>query len=117
MKTLNIGRLNKRLTFLKLADSEDEIGQTVQKLKPYRTVWGSLYPVRGTEFYEIQKIQSKVTHKCYVRYLPGIDTNCYIRFKDKTYSVESVINVNLENKMLEILCSEYINKEEMREDE
>ena len=113
MKVLNIGRLNKRLTFLKLADSEDSLGQTVQILKPYRTVWGSLYPVRGTEFYEIQKIQSKVTHKCYVRYLSGIDTNCYICYKDKTYSIESVINVNLENKMLEILCSEYTNNEEM----
>lgn len=111
MRTMNIGKLNKRITFLQLMDVEDELGQTKKELGEVKTVWGTLYPVRGSEFYEIQKVQGRTTHKCYVRYLDGIDSNCFLRCKDKTYSIESVMDVDLEHKMLEIMCSEHLNKE------
>ncbi|HJJ78869.1 MAG TPA: phage head closure protein [Methanocorpusculum sp.] len=113
MRVMNIGRLNKRITFLKLSDERDLLGQSKKVLKPVKTVWGSLYPVRGAEFYEIQKMQARITHKCYVRYAPEIDENCFIEHKGKTYSIESVIDVDLGHKMLEIMCSEHINKEVM----
>lgn len=111
MRVMNIGKLNKRITFLKLGDVKDSLGQSKKALMPIKTVWGSLYPVRGVEFYEIQKIQAKTTHKCYVRYIPEIDENCFIQYGDKTFSIESVIDVDLDHKMLEIMCSEHINKE------
>lgn len=111
MRTMNIGKLNKRIKFKKLMDVTDDLGQSTKKLADYKTVWGSLYPVRGVELYEIQKIQSKITHKCYVRYLDGIDSNCFIEYQGKSYSVESVLDVDLEHKMLEIMCSEHTNKE------
>ena len=117
MRVINIGKLNKRITFMKLQDKKDALGQSKKVLSELRTVWASLYPVRGSEYYEIQKIQSKVTHKCYIRYCDGIDTNCFIKYKDKTYSIESVIDVNLEHKMLEIMCTEYNNKAEMEYEE
>ena len=116
MRVINIGKLNKRITFMKLQDKKDELGQSREVLSEFKTVWASLYPVRGAEYYEIQKIQSKVTHKCYIRYLEGIDTNCFIKYKDKQYSIESVIDVDLEHKLLEIMCTEYTNKDEMEYD-
>lgn len=111
MRTINIGKLNKRLTFMKLAEITDEIGQTSQLLRPICTIWGSLYPVRGMEFYEIQKVQSRITHKCYVRYHDDIDSNCYIEYNGKKYTIESVIDVDLAHKMLEIMCTEHDGKE------
>lgn len=114
MRTMNIGKLNKRVTFLRLGEHEDEMGQTAQGLEDIKTVWASFYPLRGSEYYEAQKIQSKVSHKCYVRYLAGIDSNCYIRYKDKDYAITSVIDVEMEHKMLEIYCYEYTNKEEIK---
>lgn len=114
MRTINIGKLNKRVTFLRLGDAKDSMGQTTQALEKIKTVWGSLYPVRGAEFYEIQKVQSRVTHKCYVRYLEGVDSNCYLEHKGKIFTIESVLDVDLAHKMLEIMCSEYKNKEVMR---
>lgn len=111
MRTMNIGKLNKRVTILKLGDKEDEMGQITKGLVELKTVWGTLYPVRGSEFYEIQKIEGKVTHKCYIRFLAGVDNNCFLRHRGKTFTVESVIDVDLEHKMLEIHCSERINSE------
>lgn len=111
MRTIDIGKLNKRLSFKKLIDVKDGMGQSKKKLGEICEVWGSLYPVRGMEFYEIQKIQSKITHKCYVRYRADIDSNCFIEYQGKQYSIESVIDVDLAHKMLEIMCTEHINKE------
>lgn len=111
MRTMNIGKLNKRLTFKRFDDVTDALGQTTEKLVEVACVWGSLYPIRAMEYFEIQKIQSKTTHKCYIRYRSDIDTNCYITHGDKTYSIESVIDVDLAHKMLEIMCSEHTNKE------
>lgn len=111
MRTMDIGRLNKRITFMKLADMPDAMGQESKKLREIKTVWGSLYPVRGMEFYELQKMQSKITHKCYVRYMEGIGSECYIRYGEKTYSIESVLDIDLAHKMLEIMCSEHSGKE------
>ena len=50
MKTLNIGKLNKRITVMCLQDAEDEMGQSKKKLQVKAVVWGTLYPVRGAEF-------------------------------------------------------------------
>lgn len=115
IRTMNIGKLNKRLSFFSLADVPDELGQITKKLSLIKTVWGTLQPVRGAEFYEVQKVQSKVTHKCYIRYTEGIDTNCFLKYKDKEYLIESVIDVDLERKMLEIRCIEHTNKEVMND--
>lgn len=112
---MNIGKLNKRLSFFSLADVPDELGQITKKLALIKTVWGTLKPFRGAEYYEVQKVQSKVTHKCYIRYTNGINTNCFLRYKDKEYSIESVIDVDLERKMLEIRCIEHANKEVMND--
>jgi SPP1 family predicted phage head-tail adaptor len=111
MRTMNIGKLNKRITFLKLDDIPDGLGQMTKGFVEQKTVWGSLYPVRGVEFYELQKIQSKVSHKCYVRYLDGITSNDYLKCRGKVYAIESAIDVDLEHKMLEIYCYEHTNKE------
>ena len=113
MRTIQIGKLNKRITFMGFDDAEDEMGQETQSLTEIKTVWASLYPVRGVEYYEATKLRSKTTYKCYVRYIPGITTNMYIRYKDIMYTIESVIDVDFEHKMLEIYCTEHTNKEVM----
>lgn len=110
MRTINIGRLNKRITFMKLTEEKDKMGQLKQVLTEVGTVWASFYPIRGTEFYEAQKVQSKITHKCYIRYRNDIDTNSYIRYDGKNFVIDSVIDVGYEHKMLEINCYEYTNK-------
>ena len=118
-RTIDIGKLNKRITFLTLdPDATDDLGQTTNGFSEIGTFWGSLYPVRGQEFYEIQKIQGRVTHKCYVRYrqsLADLSSNDFLRFEGKTYSIEGVTDVDLDHKLLEILCSEHINKEEIED--
>lgn len=110
MRTMKIGKLNKRVTFISYDDTGNELGQSKKEFKDIKTVWATFAPVRGREYYEVQKIREEVTYKLYCRYLPSISSDMYIRFKDKLYEITSVIDVDLEHKMLEIYCVEKVKK-------
>ena len=43
MRTINIGKLNKRLKIMRFVDRKDAIGQSSKALEEIKTVWGSLY--------------------------------------------------------------------------
>lgn len=114
-RTMNIGRLNKRIKLFHFVEAEDSMGQSTQKLSEVAIVWADIYPVRGSEFYELKKVQSRVTHKCFIRYrdeYADINSNWYLRVDDKTFDIDSAIDVDYEHKMIEIRCYERVNKEE-----
>ncbi len=114
-RTMNIGRLSKRITIFRFVDDVDSMEQSIQKLNPVATVWADFSPIRGSEFYELKKIQSRVTHKCFIRYreeYADINSNWYLGVDDKMFDIDSAIDVDYEHKMLEIRCYEHINKEE-----
>ena len=110
-RTLNIGRLNKVIKINKLVNETDDMGQIVQKMRTVHTVHATLFPIRGSEFYNLKKIQSEVTHKCYIRYLDDIDNTYFIEYNNMIFSIDSVIDVDLNHKFLEILCSNFNGKE------
>ena len=113
-RTMNIGRLSKRVAICKFVDAEDAMGQSTQKLSKVAEVWGDINPIRGTEFYELKKIQSKVTHKCYIRWYAAyadINSNWFLMVDGKYFDIDSAIDVDYQHKMLEIRCYERINKE------
>ena len=110
MRTINIGRLNKRITILKKVDSINALNQKSKTYEEVATVWASVAPVRGTERYELQKLHEEVTYRIYMRYLPGIRADMYVRCGEMLFEIQSVIDVDLERKMLEIDCVEQIVK-------
>ena len=112
MRTMNIGRLNKRITILKKVDTINALNQKSKNYQTVATVWASVAPVRGTERYELQKLHEEVTYRVYMRYLAGIRADMYIQCGDMTFEIQSVIDVDLEHKMLEIDCVEKVIKTE-----
>ena len=102
MRTINIGRLNKRVTILKKTDTVNSLNQKTKSFVEVKTVWASVAPVRGSERYELQKIYEEITHRIYMRYVEGIHSDMYIKYKDTVYEIQSVIDVDLGHKLLEI---------------
>lgn len=109
---INIGKLNKRITFLRTEWVADEMGQEVPEWMPYKTVWATVNPVSGREYYEAQKVRPELTYKIYTRYQQEIAPDMQIKYKEKMFEIKSIINVEESNKMLEIQCIERIEKEE-----
>ena len=86
------------------------MGQLKQNLETVATVWADIKPMRGSELYEVGRIQSKMTHRIYIRYLSNINTSNWIVFGDKKFNIVSVVNPDYENKYLEIYAELRTNK-------
>lgn len=103
---MDIGRTNKRITFCRYEEKENEILQKEQALIEVKTVWASVEPTRGREYQEAQRIRPELTYKITTRYHKGITPDMFIKFKDRFFNIISIINVKEQNAMLEIVCTE-----------
>ena len=106
---IKIGRLNKKIEFLCYIEIEDELGQSKQDFKTFRKCWADFYPVRDKERYEAERIREELQYKCYVRYFDGLNaSNFYIKYKDRLFKINSVIDIDGEGTFYELYCTEYI---------
>ena len=95
---MDIGRTNKRVTFCKFAEEQNEMHQTEQVLKKIRTVWASVEPKSGREYI--------IT----TRYMKDITPDMFIQFRDRLFNIKSIRNIRENNEMLEISCTEKIDE-------
>lgn len=109
---MDIGRTNKRITFYRYEEKENVLLQKEQVLKAKKTVWASVEPTRGREYQEAQRIRPELTYKITIRYFKDITPDMYIKFKERYFEMVSIINVREKNEMLEIICTEKIEKKE-----
>lgn len=109
---LNIGKMDKRITFLKQGGGIDAMGQEIEgEWQPYKTVWATVKALRGGEYWEAQKVRPEKTYKVTTRYNTEITTDMKIQYRDKILEIEYINNVNEADYMLEMQCVEYIEKE------
>lgn len=117
MVLVDAGKMDKRVTFQKLTDSEDSMGQNKKDWTDYKKVWADFYPIRAGEYQEAdKKKREEVVYMCKIRYLKGVDASMRIVFKGRIFLIDKVINVNEDNYRMEIECTEYVEKEVMSDD-
>ena len=103
---MDIGRTNKRVTFCRYEEKENGLSQMEQVLTEVKTVWASVEPTRGREYQEAQRIRPELTYKITTRYHKEVTPDMFIKYKDRYFSIVSIINVRERNAMLEIVCTE-----------
>ena len=107
---MDIGRTNKRITFCRYAEKQNELLQTETVLEEIKTVWASVEPTRGREYQEAQRIRPELTYKITTRYHKEVTPDMFIKFKDRYFQIVSIINVRERNEMLEIVCTEKLTE-------
>lgn len=107
---MDIGRTNKRVSFCKYVESENELKQSEQVLSKLRTVWASVEPKSGREAIEAAKEHPELTYVVTTRYMNDITPDMFIEFKGRLFNIKSVRNIREANEMLEILCTEKIDE-------
>lgn len=110
---MDIGRTNKRITFCRYEEKENDLSQMEQKRTEVKTVWASVEPTRGREYQEAQRIRPELTYRITTRYHKGITQDMFIKWGGRFFNIVSVINVKERNEMLEIICIEKIYKNEI----
>ncbi len=108
---MDIGRTNKRITFCRYEEKENDLSQMEQALTEVKTVWASVEPTRGREYQEAQRIRPELTYKITTRYHKEVTPDMFIKWKDRYFNIISAINVREKNEMLEIICTEKITED------
>jgi len=105
-KKLPIGEMRHRITFQDSVETPDgHKGHTVEWFDKV-TVWGSLEPLSGREYFAAHQIQAEVTHRVKVRYRADITTKMRIKYKERILLMESILDLKERRQILEILCRE-----------
>lgn len=67
-----------------------------------------VYPLSGREFFSGEQVNSEVTHKVNMRYIPGVKPSMRISFNGRFFEILSVINFQEGNRLLQLLCKESV---------
>ncbi|KPI46279.1 hypothetical protein KW94_20180 [Clostridioides difficile] len=79
-------------------------------MKFYKKVWASVEDLNSKELIESNSIKTSTNKKFKIRYIKELDlnikqnaiTNFVIKYKDKFYNITQILNLEEENKILEI---------------
>lgn len=84
---------------------ENELEEIVQIPIKVTTVWASVLPSRGSEYFESQKIRSELSYRVALRYRNDIHPAMTIKYDNRELSIEAVIEIG-RRESLELMCVE-----------
>jgi len=102
----DIGAMRHRITFQQPIETPDgHKGHTV-KWQNVVTVWASVEPLTGREYFFSHQIKAEVTHRVRTRYREDITTKMRGKLGERILAIESILDLKEAHKTLEILCRE-----------
>ena len=103
---MNPGKLNRRISFVVMIESENEVGDTVQEPQIVKTVWASVAPITGREYVEAKKYQDELTYKITTRYIKDITPDMQIKYGERLFNIKDIIDPFEKHEIIEIMCIE-----------
>jgi SPP1 family predicted phage head-tail adaptor len=88
---VNVGRMRYRIDIEDLIKITDNDGFVSEEWIPFAEVWADITSVSGKEYLESAQDLSEVTSKIYIRQLKGIKTTMRIRYKDRNFNIQSIL--------------------------
>ncbi|QIC08202.1 phage head closure protein [Brevibacillus sp. 7WMA2] len=71
-------------------------------------VWSSIEPISAKEKLERPDMEQSITHRIRIRYRKGLTSTMRVIYKDRLFSVESIIDPTERQKELELICEELL---------
>ena len=99
---MEIGKLNKRITFQNFTMTENEAGFPIQAWADYTTVWASARNLSGREYFAAAAVQQEKTVEFEIRFRADIDATMRITFRGQSYDIKFPDNIDYSDKFLKI---------------
>ena len=105
---MDIGKLRHRIELQEKTTGRDSFGSEVEQWNTKATVWASVEPIAGREYFLAQQVQSEVTHRIRIRYYAGLQSDWRIRFGTKLFDILSIIDFEERHVEMQIMCKEFV---------
>lgn len=105
---MRAGRLRHRVTVQRATDSIDQYGDQTPTWTALGTVWASVEPLSGREYFAAAQMQSEINARVTLRPISGvtITPKDRVKFGTRYFDVQSVINLEERGRELQLLCVE-----------
>jgi SPP1 family predicted phage head-tail adaptor len=70
------------------------------------TLWASVEPLSGREFFANAEMQGELTARVRLRYRPGVTPKMRLQYDGRIFEIQSVMNVNEDDVELELMVAE-----------
>lgn len=105
-----MGRLSvrkHRLTIESL-DPGSELEGRPEAWSEFAKAFGEITPLTGTEYQLAQQMQSSVTHRIRTEFVQSVTPRMRLKYGERCFNVQSVVNVEERNRELEWMCTEAV---------
>lgn len=106
MAKIKIGDFRHRITFQKEVKVSDGYKGFTVTWQDVITVWASVDPLSGREYFYAHQIQNAISHRIRIRYRTDIKEEMRIRHGNRYFSIESIIDIGERREFLELRCQE-----------
>ena len=108
---MRAGRLRHRLILQSKTYTRDSYGAAIVTWNTEGTRWGAIEPLSGRELFAQQQVQSEAQVRIMLRYYSGLDTTWRVSHGGLAYDIVEVINRDLRNEMLTLLCRQGVSED------
>lgn len=102
------GNLKQKVTIKTFSETQNDFGEVIQGESDFAIVYASIIPISGKEYFASKSVNAEVTHKIEMRFLSGVTPSMKIVYNNRTFNIESVINIREANKTLQLMATEII---------
>lgn len=105
---IRAGELRHKVIIQQNTPKRDAMNAEVDSWAEYATVWASIEPIRGKEFWDSQQVNAEITGKIKLRYLSGITSKMRVKYETRIFEILSVINPGEKNRELQLMVKESV---------
>lgn len=102
------GLLRHRVKLQKKIQGHDSLSGVTENWEDWKTVWASIDPVRGDEYWAAKQFAVEVTHKVTIRYQDGVTPALRILSGSREFYITAVLNPDERNERLVLMCMEVL---------
>lgn len=105
---MKIGKLRHRVTLQEYVTARDSFGAEIPTWVDVATVWASVSPISGKEYFAAHQINAEVSTKITMRFRPGITPKMRVLFNNRCFEILSVLSFEERGIELALMCKERV---------
>ncbi|MDX1769945.1 MAG: phage head closure protein [Planococcaceae bacterium] len=102
------GKFNKRVTFQEFGDGKDADGFLIEEWVDVKSAWAMIKTIKGSEYSSAASTQNENVSRFVIHFTTGLHPDMRVMFKERIFSIESIINDDEANRTLTIMVKEAI---------
>lgn len=103
---ITAGSLREPIVLQRENSESDGFGGEVKSFETYATTKAQVKPISGRELVFGMQLEAAITHRIFTRFRADVRPKDRILLRGSPLNIRSVINIEMRNKWLEIVCEQ-----------